>query len=101
MQVPRSRWNQLLARDYLSGVRQYHTSMMVFYYFAFLDGKGDGAHLVQFMHAQRKAYVERKVQHEYTPALREKYLMRGRSFGELEKQMKEAFAKQKLFVDFR
>lgn len=101
LSVPRSRWNMLLARDQISGMRQYHTSMIMFYYFAFLDGEGDGANLVKFMHAQRKAFMERKIPHPYNKALLEKYLLRGRSFKELEKEMVKELAANKLKVVFR
>ncbi len=99
--VDRRNWNGLLEKDGFNGMRQYHTSLMMVYYFAFLDGKGDGANLVKFMHAQRKHFLEKKITSAYDPSLREKYLLRGRSIDQLETQMVKAFAENKLQVKFR
>ena len=95
--VDRPRWNMLLSRDQVNGTRQYHTSAMMFYYFAFLDGKKDGASLIQFMHAQRKGFRERKVGLNDLKYV-EKYLLRGRSYQELEKDIEQALAANKLQV---
>ena len=97
--VDRGRWNGLLSVDNINGGRQYHTSAMVFYYFAFLDGKKDGSHLIQYMHAQRKGYRERKCGLNDDKMI-EKYLLRGRSYEALQTEMEQAFAKNKLDMKF-
>ncbi|GEM_PF-1171023 len=95
--LDRPTWNQTMQNE-VAAARNYASSAVLVYFFMHEDGRGDGAHFIQWMHAWRSAVFSRRAL-EYG-ALIAKHLVRGRSDAELEAEIAEAMSKRGLRIKF-
>ena len=97
--VSRREWNMTLIQNQAEGSRYYASSMVYFYYFARVDGRGDGKYLIQYMHTLENARKNKKQVDQ--KAMIEKFLLRGRSYEELKTDMKNDLKSKGLKINFR
>ncbi len=85
-------WNMVTAENVQAGSMNYKSSMLLVYYFLHLDGEGERAGIRGYLTAVDKGLGER--------AAMEKFLLRGRSFEELEADVAKAWKSDRLEVTF-
>ncbi len=68
------------------------------YFFMHEDGKGDGHHLIQWMHKHRAAYLSRR--DKDMDAIFKEHILRDRTYKELEQEIKAAMQKKGLRLNF-
>lgn len=95
--LSRANWNGQMG-DRVRSARNYTSSTVLAYYFMHEDGNGDGAHIIQWIHAWRAAVMSGQAS-QYG-ALVEKHLLRGRSAQALEKDIQDAMRKKGLRINF-
>jgi len=94
-------WSKTLAMNAMDGSRYYSSSLLMIYYFMHEDAGGRGEHFVPWLHEIRAARLtERGGVGEKQKAITEKYLMRGRTNEELEKDIAATLQKKGLRVQF-
>ncbi len=92
MNISSAEWASELASGF--GGQNYNSASALAYYFLRLDGNGDAAYLVEFL----KALVsgDKKAMEE----AQSEFLLRGRSYEELEKDIAEAWRSEGLKIEF-
>ena len=72
--------------------------MILMYFFMHEDGKGDGHNLIQWMHEHRAAVLSRR--NDDLNAIFKKYILRDRSYKELEQEIQNSMSKKGTRLDF-
>lgn len=85
------KWQGDLAASSSNGIKNYYSAMLLFYYFAHLDGDGTGRKLMAYF----KARVASRTPDDDT-ADRDRHLLRGRSWEKLWEDLARAFAPYKI-----
>ena len=96
----RRTWNATLGADRVAGSRQYVSSMVLFYYFCHIDADGDGENFIQYMHAHENDVKSGKIRDNNDLTHVNKYLLRGRSYKDLEEDMVKKLSKKGIKVKF-
>jgi hypothetical protein len=81
------KWQGDLAASSSNGIKNYYSAMLLFYYFAHLDGDGTGRNLMAYF----KARVASRTPDD-DAADRDRHLLRGRSWEKLWEDLARAFA---------
>ena len=94
-------WNQITGTDRTRSWRNYASAELAIWYFMHVDGSGDGAHFIAWIHeiktssrSHKKNWIARKVE------LTRKHLLRDRSWEELEEEFRKALQGKGLRVIF-
>ncbi|MFP6898748.1 MAG: hypothetical protein VCA38_19300 [Roseibacillus sp.] len=94
-------WNQINGTDRTRSWRNYASAELAIWYFMHVDGSGDGAHFIAWIHemktssrSHKKNWIARKVE------LTRKHLLRDRSWEELEEEFRKALQGKGLRVIF-
>lgn len=95
--MSRKQWNATMA-DPVTATRNYSSSMILMYFFMHEDGKGDGHHLIQWMHGYRAAILSRR--NDDLNALFKKHILRDRTYEELEQEIQDAMSKKGTRLEF-
>lgn len=90
LNISAEKWASDLASG--RGGLNYRSANILFYYFLRLDGEGDGKRLVDYLKAISEGTAEEEA--------RDKFLLAGRSFKELEEQVAEGWRSEGLRLDF-
>ena len=90
MEMPNGRWNQLIAEGRLDNT--YPSVVMLVYYFFHLDGDGNGKHIREYVRA-----IASKEMKE--PEAAKTHLLRGRSYEEVEQDIKDKFSSEGIRVE--
>jgi len=95
--LTRQKWNTSM-KDRIITFRNYNSSMILMYFFMHEDGKGDGHHLIQWMHEHRAAVLSRRKGD--LEAIFKKHIVRDRTYDEIENEIQEAMSKKGTRLDF-
>lgn len=95
--MSRREWNGMM-RDRITATRNYSSSMILMYYFMHEDGRGDGHHLIQWMHKHRAAYLSRR--NDDIEDIFKKHILRDRTYEELEEEIQDAMSKKGTRLEF-
>lgn len=90
-------WNQTMS-DKTASARNYASSCVLLYYLMHEDGRGDGEHLIAWLHSWRAAVLSRRG-NEYGMLIK-KHLLRDRSYQQLEEEISAAMKKKGLRIAF-
>ena len=94
-------WNQVNSVDPRRGLRNYASAEIAVWYFMHADGAGDGAHFISWIHElKRAARSDRREWPVRRRSLTEKHLLRGRSWAEVEDQIRKSLREKGLRVVF-
>lgn len=93
----RTAWNATM-KDRIASARNYTSSTVLVYYFMHEDGNRDGGHFIQWLHEWRAAVLSGRSSSYDT--LIKKYLLRDRSYIELQNDIQAAMRKKGLRITF-
>ncbi len=93
----RQQWNASMASPQISS-RNYSSSMVLMYYLMHVDGRGDGHHLIQWMHKHKAAYISRRIAD--LDGIFKKHILRDRTYEDIEKEIKTSMSKKGTRLDF-
>ncbi len=86
MTLSHREWNAHFGQNVPALRRNYHSALTLTHFFLRMDGDGDGAGLAAYLRAVRGGMAEE--------AARDRFLLRGRSFEELETEMIRAYGRR-------
>lgn len=94
MTITREEWSNAVSSGMGGGSANYNSANVLTYYFLKLDGDGDGANLVEYL----KALVSGDP--EAVKSAQAEFLLRGRSYETLEKDIADAWRSEGLKIEF-
>ncbi|MFN7561762.1 MAG: SHD1 domain-containing protein [Prosthecobacter sp.] len=94
MTIDGRRWAEALGKDGMA-TENYGSAGLLTYFFYHLDGKGDAAHMIAFLRE-----VENVKSDAESEAAAKKHLLRERSYEQLADEVKKAFRKEGVTIEF-
>lgn len=91
MNITPQEWNKDVEKGDFSVTDNYASSFVLFYYFTFLDGEGDGRPMYELLRALENGTPQEKVAD---------ILLAGRSYEELEEDLRKALRRERVKVSF-